>query len=237
MATYVIGDIHGEYEQLRTLLGKMHFGDEDELYILGDVVDRGPHPTKTLQFLMTLPNCTCIAGNHEIMALTCLKLLMNEITDDFLEQLSPEDMAQLADWTRNGSSSTISEFTKLSPEERNDVLDFIGEFETYAELDINGQKYLLVHAGLDHFSEEKAIDEYTIDDLVWMRTDYEIPYYEDTIVVTGHTPTQYILGNPRPGYIYKANNHIALDCCACSDKGRLAGICLETGEEFYSRND
>lgn len=81
------------------------------------------------------------------------------------------------------------------------------------------------------------IGECTIDDLVWMRTDYEIPYYEDTIVVTGHTPTQYILGNPPPGYIYRANNHIALDCCACSDKGRLAGSCLETGEEFNSRND
>ena len=60
-------------------------------------------------------------------------------------------------------------------------------------------------------------------------------YVRYIIVITGHTPTQLIPGNPRPGYIFKANNHIAMDCGACSPKGRLAGICLETGEEFYSR--
>lgn len=50
-----------------------------------------------------------------------------------------------------------------------------------------------------------------------------------------YTPTQSIEVNPNPGYIYRANNHIALDCCAFYKKGRLAAICLETGEEFYSR--
>ncbi len=53
-------------------------------------------------------------------------------------------------------------------------------------------------------------------------------------VVTGHTPTQEIAGNPRPGYIYRANHNIAIDCGACFPGGRLAAICLDTGEEFYS---
>ena len=71
---------------------------------------------------------------------------------------------------------------------------------------------------------------------VWARPDYCVPYYKDTIVVTGHTPTQLIPGNDNPGYIYQKYNHIALDCGACfSEQGRLAGICLETGECFYSR--
>lgn len=236
MSTFVIGDIHGEYEQLKILLEKMKFSDEDELYILGDVVDRGPNPVKALQFLMNLPNCTCIAGNHELMALTNLRLLLNEVTDDFLDQLTQKDLGQLLDWSVNGSSSTISEFTRLSAEERKEILDFIGEFEAYVELTVNGQDYLLVHAGLAHFCKDKPMEEYTIDDLVWARPDYEIPYYEDTIVVTGHTPTQNISCHPRPGYIFRANNHIAIDCGACCEGGRLAGICLETGEEFYSRD-
>lgn len=235
MATYVIGDIHGELEQLKILLQKMNFGDADELYIMGDVVDRGPHPVKALQFLMTLPNCICIVGNHEIMALTNLKLLLKEVTDTFLAKLSKEDMGQLLDWMKNGGDTTIAEFTKLSVEERKAVLDYIGEFELYKELETGGREYLLVHAGLENFSEEKRMEEYDLHELVWMRTDYEIPYFPDKIVITGHTPTQYILGNPRPGYIYRANNHIALDCGACSEGGRLAGICLETGEEFYAR--
>ena len=146
------------------------------------------------------------------------------------------DIGRLSGWLSNGASSTISEFTKLSLEDRKDVLDYIGDFEAYAKLEVNGQKYLLVHAGLNDFSDEKAMEAYSIDDLVWTRADYEIPYYEDKIVITGHTPTQYIIGNPKPGYIYKANHHIAIDCGASFEKGRLAGMCLETGEEFYSRD-
>lgn len=234
--TYAIGDIHGEYEQLRTLLQKMNFSEEDELYILGDVVDRGEHPIKALQYLMTLPNCTCLIGNHEVMALKCLRLLKNEISEDFLEELDEEDMQYLLDWMQNGGETTIAEFHRLSLEEREEVLDFIGEFESYEELTVNGQDYVLVHAGLgNNFCYLTPIEEYDLEDLVWYRADYELPYFEDKKVITGHTPTQLIACNKRPGYIFKGNNHIAIDCGACSDKGRLAGICLETGEEFYSR--
>lgn len=61
----------------------------------------------------------------------------------------------------------------------------------------------------------------------------ELPYYTDRIVVCGHTPTQLIEENDRPGYIMKKNNYIAIDCGACFRGGRLAAICLDTGEEFY----
>ena len=63
---------------------------------------------------------------------------------------------------------------------------------------------------------------------------YKTKYFEDVYVVTGHTPTLTIKENPRPGYIYRINNHIAIDCGACFPGGRLAAICLDTGEEFYS---
>lgn len=235
MSTFVIGDIHGELDQLKKLIQEMNLNDEDNLYILGDVVDKGSSSIKTLQYLMSMPNCTCLAGNHELMMLENMKILLNEITDNFLTNLSSEHLEQLADWINNGGSKTISEFAKLSAKERKDIIDFIGEFEAFAEVEINGQQYLLVHAGINNFSREKGLDEYYIDDLVWTRPNYERAYFDNVIVITGHTPTQLIPENPRPGYIYKANNHIAMDCGACFPNGRLAGICLETGEEFYSR--
>lgn len=236
MATYVIGDVHGECEQLQTLIEKMHLSDKDWLYIMGDVVDRGPHPIKALQFLMNIENCTCLIGNHEVMAIKCLKLLKNEITDELLRTLREEDLQYLLSWMENGAKSTIDEFRKLSRKEQDDVLEFIADFEAYEELSINGQEYILVHAGLGHnFSRSTPLEDYSLDELIWDRPDYEKMYYANKIVVTGHTPTQYIACNPKPGYIYKGNNHIAIDCCACSKEGRLAGICLETGEEFYSR--
>lgn len=42
-----------------------------------------------------------------------------------------------------------------------------------------------------------------------------------------------ILGNPKPGYIYKENHHIAIDCGCNRRNGRLAAVCLETGQEYY----
>ena len=42
MATYVISDIHGMYNKFTELLNKIKLKDTDTLYILGDVLDRGP---------------------------------------------------------------------------------------------------------------------------------------------------------------------------------------------------
>ena len=80
----------------------------------------------------------------------------------------------------------------------------------------------------------KDIEDYSLKDIIWDRAEYEKKYYDDKIVITGHTPTQMIEGNPNPGYIYKKNTHMAIDCGAYLDDGRLAAVCLETGEEFYS---
>lgn len=43
-----------------------------------------------------------------------------------------------------------------------------------------------------------------------------------------------IKDNSRPGCIYQRNHHIAIDCGARYSGGRLAAICLNTGEQFYS---
>ena len=54
MSTYVISDIHGEYDMFMDLLEKISLQDSDTLYILGDILDRGPHPVKTLRKLMLI---------------------------------------------------------------------------------------------------------------------------------------------------------------------------------------
>ncbi len=234
MAAYVISDIHGQYDMFMELLKKTGFQETDTLYVLGDILDRGPHPVKVMKKLMEMPNVICIVGNHEYMALGCLKLLMKEITDSSIEELDKETVDDLLTWQMNGSKSTIDEFRELDPEERQGVIDFIRDFSIYEEVTAAGKDYLLVHAGLGNYSPEKDILDYSLHDLIWVRADYDRKYFENTIVITGHTPTQYIEDNPRPGYIYRKNNHIAIDCGASIPGGRLAAICLDTGEEFYS---
>ncbi len=233
MATYVTADLHGEYDKFIKLLEDINFKDEDTLYIIGDVIDRGPHPIKLLRKLMSMPNVICMVGNHELMGLEVLELLNTEITEDSINNLDANMTNNLITWQINGSKTTINEFYKLSPEERQDVIDFIRDFEVYVKLEVAGQKYLLVHAGLGNYSPDKDIEDYSLYELLWMRADYNQKYFDDVYVISGHTPTQTIEDNSRPGYIYRKNNHIAIDCGACFSEGRLAALCLDTGKEYY----
>lgn len=230
----MISDIHGEYDKFVELLDRIGLKKTDTLYILGDILDRGPRPVSVIEKLMEMPNVIPIVGNHEFMAMTCLNFLCQEITEKAIEEIEPGVAEELSNWMLSGGMTTIDEFYRLDAGMRGKVMDYIGEFLTYAELTVNGKEYLLVHAGLGHFSPERDLGDYTLEELVWERQDYERRYFEDKYIVTGHTPTQYIPGNPRPGFIFRKNHHIAIDCGAYYPDGRLAAICLDTGEEFYS---
>ncbi len=236
MATYVMSDIHGEYEKFVEILEMIQLTQSDTLYVLGDIIDRGPNPIKVLTKLMSMPNAICIVGNHELMALKCLRFLMQEITESSINEMD-DHLVDLLLWQSNGSSNTIDEFRKLDLESRQDAVEFIKDFLVYEEITVADKNYLLVHAGLGNYSPDKTIEEYSLDELVWMRADYDTEYFKDVYVVSGHTPTQIIEGNPKPGFIYRHNNHIAIDCGACFPGGRLAAICLETGEEYYSSSN
>ena len=104
MANYVISDLHGDYDAYVEMLQKIHFSKDDMLYVLWDVLDRGPHPIKILQDLMTQPNVVCIAGNHEYMALQCMKFLCQEITQESVEELheNPQLLEEVLNWQQNG---------------------------------------------------------------------------------------------------------------------------------------
>ena len=233
IATYVVSDIHGEYELFIRLLEEIHLKETDTLYVLGDILDRGSHPVRIILKLMEMPNVVCLTGNHELMALECLEFLMQEITEISIEKVDEKMLENLVTWQYNGSKSTIDEFRTLIREMQYEVIDFIKDFMIYEELTVNGKNYLLVHGGLGNYYPGKDMEEYSLKELIWDRAEYDIQYFEDTYVVTGHTPTQGILGNPKPGYIYKANHHIAIDCGCNRRNGRLAAVCLETGQEYY----
>lgn len=232
--TYCVSDIHGEYDKFKRILQKINFSDSDILYVLGDAVDRGPEPVKVLLEMMEHSNIIPLAGNHELMALPCFNFLTETITEETINNISNDILDMFAAWHCNGGKSTLDKFGELDNESRDMVIDYIMDFSAYEEVTVNGSEYILVHAGFENFSPKRPLDDYTLHELVWERPDYGKSYFPDKYVVSGHTPTSAIKSNSRPYYIYKANNHIAIDCGACFEHGRLGAICLETGEEFYS---
>lgn len=112
MSTYVMSDIHGNYNSYIKMLKKIDFNDQDTLYILGDILDRGPNPIKIILDIMSRTNVEVIAGNHCVMACECFSFLMQEITEDTLSSIDEEMIEKLIIWQRNGSITTTDEFHK-----------------------------------------------------------------------------------------------------------------------------
>lgn len=67
MAIYAIGDIQGCYDALQRLLQQCDFHEQqDELWLAGDLVNRGPDSLQVLRFLHQLPRTRIVLGNHDL---------------------------------------------------------------------------------------------------------------------------------------------------------------------------
>lgn len=232
---YVISDIHGHYDKYLEILQKIEFSADDTLYVLGDVIDRGPDGCRILQDMMDRSNVVPILGNHEFTAAVCLPWLMEEVTDLSLASLSETQIAALSEWICNGGGPTLRALKQLSQAEREDLLEYLQDMDLYAEVTAGGRRFLLVHAGLDQFSREKPLEDYELQDFLFCRPDWNTAFYEDRYLLYGHTPTRLLLqqaGEPPEDRIILRGTQIALDCGAAFG-GRLGCLCLDTLEEFY----
>ena len=230
---YVMSDIHGEYAKYASMLEKIRFSEDDTLFVLGDVIDRGPEPIITLQDMALRPNVYLLKGNHEAMASFVLHKLNVEITEANAEtQIDATIMQAIMEWQQNGGDVTMKAFRALSPDERADVLDYMDDAPLYDVIDVGERTFVLVHSGLGNFGKNKRLRDYTFDELACMRPDYEKQYYDDDSIhiVSGHTPTLAVTGKAE---IYQSHNNILIDCGAAFG-GKLACLCLDTMEAFYT---
>ena len=67
MKTLVISDVHANLDALNAVLESA--GEVESVLCLGDIVGYGPDPNECIERLSTLPNLTCIMGNHDAAAL------------------------------------------------------------------------------------------------------------------------------------------------------------------------
>ncbi len=231
---YVMSDLHGHYELYQKMLEKIQFCEQDTLYILGDVIDRGKQSMEIFLDMMNRPNVVFLMGNHELMAMDCLQVLVQQMRQEDIAALDDDSRVKMRRWLRNGAQITIDAFHQLDSETTERVIEYIQRAKPYTEIKMGEKTYILVHGGLRDFAPDKPLSVYALYDLVWERPDYGIPYFTDhRYVITGHTPTIEIAANPKPGYIYRKNHHIAIDCGCCYAGGQLGCIRLDDEKEFY----
>ncbi len=170
-----ISDIHGCAKTFRTLIARLSIQKGDELFLLGDFVDRGPDSKGVVDFVMEMQasgvQVVCLRGNHEQMML------------DALEK-GGSDMLM---WLRNGGEETLMSF---GAEDRGEIeepyLSFFHEMDTIHQTDT----YILVHAGLNFQHSDPLADNMA---QMWIRNWYhhiDLDWLEDRKIVHGHVPTE-----------------------------------------------
>ncbi len=103
MATYIIGDIQGCYQDLLALLDRINFQPGvDRLGFVGDLVNRGPDSLTVLRFIRSLPDALVVLGNHDLYLLILGYGLMPEdaYPHTFQEILQAHDKWSLLEWLR-----------------------------------------------------------------------------------------------------------------------------------------
>lgn len=231
---YVTSDLHGyPLDNFLSFLKKSGFTEDDFLFVLGDVIDRGKHGVQLLLWMTQQSNVQLILGNHEWFLLGC-SFLFDEVNEESLEKFTPQKLKLVENWKRNGADATIFGFRKLlrkDPALVEGILDYIRDAPLYETLEVNGRKFVLVHAGLGNFDPAKPLEDYDVMDLVWERPTLDTQYYEDATVIFGHTPTVYY------GEEYK-DRAIHKDSWICIDTGVSFGrhpmlLRLDDMKEFY----
>ena len=232
---YVCSDLHGDYSRYHSLLDKISFQSVDTLYVLGDVIDRGADGIKILQDMMIRPNVVPLLGNHELTAAVCMSWMLNDITRESLDALGEAQLGAFQAWMHNGGEPTLRALFPLSRREREEILEYFRDMELYAQVEAGGRSFVLVHAGLDHFAPDKALEDYDLEDFLYCRPTLDRQYYPDRYLVYGHTPTrllrQWAGESPEDSILYRGTQ-IAIDC-GCGYKGRLGCLCLDTLEAVY----
>lgn len=103
MATYAVGDIQGCFKSLRRLLDRVSFDPQtDRLWLVGDLVNRGPDSLATLRFIRSLGTSVFpVLGNHDLYLLAAAENIVTLRPKDTIQDvLAANDRSELTSWLR-----------------------------------------------------------------------------------------------------------------------------------------
>ena len=169
--TFAIGDIHGCALTLeKLLLHELQINRQDEIYFLGDYIDRGPRSREVVDLILQLHKENYVVhtlrGNHEQL---------------FID--SETDFTRFGNWLGNGGRPTLESFDIIRFSELSDEYkSFFNNTEFY--FDTPG--FIFVHAGFSFENEDIFEDR---EAMLWIRNMKVDKRTGSKIIIHGHTPT------------------------------------------------
>lgn len=195
---YAIGDIHGCRTELEHLLKKLQLQPDDQIILLGDLINRGPDPSGVLRVAQSLANCRCLVGNHELRLLNYRR----DSNPSWLKTYDWDTVHQLsdADWNFMSTFETTIHLPHI------DTVCVHGGFVPWLDWTVQP---------LEHVSEIQNVDTKTLEfgkrsnlpkGICWQDVWKGPPF-----VVCGHTPRK---------DVYRTQATLCLDT-GCVYGGRL----------------
>ncbi len=111
MTLYAVGDVQGCADEFDKLLSKISFRKKrDHLWLVGDLVNRGPDSRAVLRMVIKLgDSATCVLGNHDLHLLATYAGVRDPIdSDTFEDVLHAKDAGTLISWLRHRPLGPLS---------------------------------------------------------------------------------------------------------------------------------
>ncbi|NEQ97153.1 MAG: serine/threonine protein phosphatase [Cyanothece sp. SIO2G6] len=182
--------------------------EADQVYFLGDLIDRGPGSAQVLQFVQS-SGYTSLLGNHE-------QLLLDSFPNG--QRHDPAFHA----WLYSGGQSTLASYEDLRV--LSGQLEWLRTLPTHLDLGNIWLAHAGVHPGL-------PIEEQTAQEFCWIRDPFHSctrPYFADKLILTGHTIT-FTFPNVPPGSVVKGTGWLDIDTGAYHPKsGWLSALEITT---------
>ncbi len=198
------------------LLSLVNLTSADQLYFLGDLVDRGPDSCQVVEFVKAHQH-KALMGNHEQM-----------MCHAFPKDRDPDPWALQA-WLGAGGRDTIESYA--NPEQLQAHVTWMHSLPIYLDL---GDAWL-VHAGVD---PTLPPEQQTERECCWIRSEFhraQEPYFADKLIVTGHTIT-FTFSGVEPGQLAQGPGWLDIDTGAYHPKsGWMTALDLDQ-EQVYQFN-
>lgn len=163
----VIPDIHGCIRTFRNLIRQISLNFSDQLFLLGDYINKGPDSAGVIDYIMNLQEdgyqIFCLRGNHE---------------ENLLQALSKDRKTLMKFTIEHQSQNLLNKSGKLKKR----YFNFISTLPYFYELD----HYYLVHAGFNFLAANPVTDK---DAMLNIR-DYPVEYLwtGNKRIIHGHNP-------------------------------------------------